>query len=186
VPNEQGQKSEAKKDARWVLRYTKRRRSDLEVSVDWRFKRGLEAVLNWIRGTERVEISSQYALQWYSALYEALTAIREGKTWSCERSDTHRFENGRIVSHEVYLDEIKDGVSQLLSRVGPHIMQCARTGCLKLFVPNRKQRYCSPRCSGRTRLERFRSHPSSDKPITVFCPVIQDRGENQHKKRCAD
>ena len=42
--------------------------------------------------------------------------------------------------------------------------KCRRGLCghLEWFVPHRKQRYCSPRCSRRTRLERFRSRPSSN------------------------
>jgi hypothetical protein len=160
MPDQQVQKRRRQEEARWVLRYLRWQRSDTQVSEDWQFQRGLGAILKAIRGTKRKQVTSDYAAEWYSVLNEALTAIREGKEWTCEGTHAHRFENGMIVSRGVYLDEIRDGVSQLLSRVGPHIMQCARTGCLKLFVPNRKQRYCSPRCSSRTRLERHRSRLS--------------------------
>ena len=99
---------------------------------------------------KRQQVTLEYAAEWYLILNEALTAIREGQTWNCEGTYAHRFENGVIASREVYRDEIRDGVSRLLSRVGRHIRQCAGNGCPNLFVPNRKQRYCSPRCSSRT------------------------------------
>ena len=54
----------------------------------------LRAVLKSIWGTERVEVNSQYAVEWFAILYEALTTIREGQTWNCEGPYADRFEMG--------------------------------------------------------------------------------------------
>jgi hypothetical protein len=37
------------------------------------------------------------------------------------------------------------------------VRKCSRRGCGLLFVPNKRQKYCSPRCSQNARFERFRS-----------------------------
>jgi len=105
----------------------------------------------------QLEVTLQYAVRWYAVLNEALASIRAGKTWKAEGAQTHILKTGRIKSFYEPHDEVRDEVSKLLSRVGPYIVQCARGACGKLFVPHRKQRYCSPRCSSRTRLERFRN-----------------------------
>ena len=53
-------------------------------------------------------------------------------------------------------DRILMAAADLLEREGLRIKQCAWPGCIRLFVKRKRATYCSPRCSQRARMQRFR------------------------------
>jgi hypothetical protein len=149
----------SKAEAVWALRYMGEARGFNEfLDADKEeFHEGLKAILLTTAGIGPVKVTEEYAEEWFSMMKRAFTAIRHGRDWNVVLRQRYEIQLGKLVSCQIPADKIAFSVSIFLSRVGPFIMRCPRKGCVNFFVPHRKQRYCSPRCSSRTRLERHRA-----------------------------
>jgi len=89
-------------------------------------------------------------------------ALKANRPWEARVSATIRLQPVRKGGAQVsvqYTDDLRGAfLSSAIQRVGAqyeHISECQAAGCSRLFVKRKAGRYCSGKCSQRTRSRRF-------------------------------
>jgi hypothetical protein len=114
------------------------------------------------------------------------TEIDEIPAWDirAERGLAVRLEKSGAVSYsadsfdEQLFFRTVQALSNLLGKSPRLIRKCEREGCERLFIPHKRQTYCSPQCSQRARFEKFRGSFTDEQ--------WREKRRNEHVKKIAE
>ena len=124
-------------------------------------------------GWEWRKSNSVKAARIESALNEiraGITSYIAGRGWLRSRSESMRLRLNRDEHDQTWLtykapidEAFVASAFDLVVREGDRIRRCARMKCesKRLFVPHRRQQYCSKRCSILERTRRYRENPAN-------------------------
>jgi len=133
---------------------TKALRSEMAVFIDPMFDPNYRAIL-WIEVEE--------ADRWVRRVCEGLRKLTRGERWTGQVSTEYclqipRGEPLRVVHapRTSRGNPMIPAVHEVLMAMRDRLRRCYREKCSRLFLRTKGQRYCSKKCAGRDRLQRFR------------------------------
>jgi uncharacterized C2H2 Zn-finger protein len=101
------------------------------------------ALLAMLRDERGAPVDARLELRLAELVWEVGSPV----TWRVGGDESHRFDGA---------------IALALQRDGERLRRCPGSRCVKLFVKQHRQRYCSPACAARTRQARFaRRNPTA-------------------------
>lgn len=111
-------------------------------------------------------LDDSYLKKCTRAIKDGVTLLRKGEPWTILG---HRFrisrENGLSFDQPREATNLQEALIETLVRGKNTLRRCKRRGCRNLFLKQRRQEYCSKKCSGLARTRRFRQRNPSGNTI---------------------